>query len=110
MVVLHLHSQMKSPCSLRRIFRKSKQNRRPGKAYSGLGCGAVEFQMKKIDINAVPELATKVGIQGSAAQREVGGIGCGVFVVVVITGRAPGEGLRPVEPPAGRCARGWLTF
>lgn len=41
--------------------------------------------MKKIDINTLPELTTKVGIQGSAVQREVGGIGCGAILIVLIT-------------------------
>ena len=40
--------------------------------------------MKKIDINTLPELTTKVGIHGSVKQREVGGAACtGVFVAVI---------------------------
>ncbi|HEY0149670.1 MAG TPA: hypothetical protein VGB70_11805 [Allosphingosinicella sp.] len=42
--------------------------------------------MKKIDINTLPELATKVGIHGSAKQREVGGAACAGVIVVLITG------------------------
>lgn len=40
--------------------------------------------MKKIDINKLPELSTKVGIFGSAKQREVGGAGCAGVVVAII--------------------------
>lgn len=32
--------------------------------------------MKKIDIARIPELSTRVGIQGSSKQREVGGPPC----------------------------------
>ena len=40
--------------------------------------------MKKIDIARLPELKTRVGIHGSAKQREVGGSGCiGIFLVLV---------------------------
>jgi hypothetical protein len=42
--------------------------------------------MKKIDITKLPELATKVGIHGSAKQREVGGTGCGGIVLAIVTG------------------------
>jgi hypothetical protein len=42
--------------------------------------------MKKIDINTLPELTTKVGIHGSAKQREVGGAACGGVVIALITG------------------------
>ncbi|HEX8296591.1 MAG TPA: hypothetical protein VF593_09845 [Chthoniobacteraceae bacterium] len=42
--------------------------------------------MKKIDINTLPELATKVGIHGSAKQREVGGAACGGILIALITG------------------------
>jgi hypothetical protein len=43
-----------------------------------------EAPMKKIDINTLPELTTKVGIHGSVKQREVGGAACtGVFVAVI---------------------------
>lgn len=42
--------------------------------------------MKKIDISKLPELATRVGIHGSAKQREVGGVGCGGIVVAIVTG------------------------
>jgi hypothetical protein len=40
--------------------------------------------MKKIDINKLPELSTKVGIHGSAKQREVGGTGCGGIIIAII--------------------------
>jgi hypothetical protein len=40
--------------------------------------------MKKIDINKLPELHTKVGIHGSAKQREVGGPGCGGIIIAII--------------------------
>jgi hypothetical protein len=44
--------------------------------------------MKKIDISRIPELATSVGLQGSARHKEVGGPIClgallGVALVVV---------------------------
>jgi hypothetical protein len=40
---------------------------------------------KKIDIAAIPELDTSVGIHGSAKQKEVGGPFClGVFIGIVI--------------------------
>jgi hypothetical protein len=42
--------------------------------------------MKKIDINKLPELSTKVGIHGSAKQREVGGAGCGGVIIAIIVG------------------------
>ena len=42
--------------------------------------------MKKIDINTLPELTTKVGIHGSAKQREVGGGGCGAVIIAIIVG------------------------
>jgi len=42
--------------------------------------------MKKIDINTLPELAMKVGIHGSAKQREVGGAACGGVIIAIIVG------------------------
>jgi hypothetical protein len=40
---------------------------------------------KKIDISAIPELNTSVGMHGSVKQKEVGGPIClGIFVAVVI--------------------------
>ena len=40
---------------------------------------------RKIDIRAVPELATSVGMHGSIKQKEVGGPIClAIFVAVVI--------------------------
>jgi hypothetical protein len=42
--------------------------------------------MKKIDVRTLPELATRVGIHGSAKQREVGGAGCLGVVLAVVTG------------------------
>jgi hypothetical protein len=42
--------------------------------------------MKKIDIAALPELKTGVGIHGSVRQKEVGGSGCIGVVVIVVTG------------------------
>ena len=39
---------------------------------------------KKIDIAAVPELATSVGIHGSVKQKEVGGPICGALVAALI--------------------------
>ena len=42
---------------------------------------------KKIDITAVPELATGVGIHGSVKQKEVGGGVCVLcFCVAVVIG------------------------
>ena len=40
--------------------------------------------MRKIDINAIPELRTAVGMQGSARQKEVGGPVCIAAVIAVI--------------------------
>ena len=40
--------------------------------------------MKKIDINAIPELTTSVGIHGSVKQKEVAGPMCLAIVVAVI--------------------------
>jgi hypothetical protein len=45
-----------------------------------------EFDMKKkIDIAAIPELATSVGMHGSVKQKEVGGPAClGIAVAIMI--------------------------
>ncbi|HEX9947845.1 MAG TPA: hypothetical protein VGA98_09925 [Allosphingosinicella sp.] len=41
--------------------------------------------MKKIDIGTLPELTTRVGIHGSAKQREVAGGACaGIFIAIVL--------------------------
>ncbi|HWH21976.1 MAG TPA: hypothetical protein VNT25_01615 [Allosphingosinicella sp.] len=41
--------------------------------------------MKKIDITAIPELKTSVGIHGSTKQKEVGGPVClGILVGVAV--------------------------
>lgn len=41
--------------------------------------------MKKIDITAVPELRTSVGMYGSLKQREVGGPLClGAFIALIL--------------------------
>jgi hypothetical protein len=42
--------------------------------------------MKKIDINKLPELTTKVGIHGSTKQTEVGGAACAGVLIAIITG------------------------
>ena len=39
---------------------------------------------KKIDIAAIPELATSVGIHGSVKQQEVAGPACLAIVVAII--------------------------
>jgi hypothetical protein len=39
---------------------------------------------KKIDIAAVPELSTSVGMHGSVRQKEVGGPLCLLVVVAVV--------------------------
>jgi hypothetical protein len=40
--------------------------------------------MRKINVDKIPELKTRVGLYGSARQQEVGGVYCaGVFVLVV---------------------------
>jgi len=39
---------------------------------------------KKIDITAVPELQTSVGMHGSLKQKEVGGPICLLIVVAVV--------------------------
>ena len=40
--------------------------------------------MTKIEIDAIPELKTAVGIQGSTRQKEVGGPFCVAVVVAII--------------------------
>jgi len=41
--------------------------------------------MTKIDITKLPELRTRVGIHGSAKQKEVGGATClGVVIALII--------------------------
>lgn len=41
--------------------------------------------MTKIDIGKLPELKTRVGLHGSAKQKEVGGAACfGVIVIIVV--------------------------
>ena len=40
---------------------------------------------KKIDVSAIPELGTSVGMHGSLKQKEVGGPLCfGVFLAIVM--------------------------
>lgn len=39
--------------------------------------------MKKIDIAAIPELGTSVGMHGSIKQKEVGGMICLAIAVLV---------------------------
>ena len=41
--------------------------------------------MKKIDIGRIPELRTRVGVHGSAKQKEVGGAACVGVVIALIT-------------------------
>ena len=42
---------------------------------------------KKIDINALPELGTSVGMHGSMKQKEVGGPFCvGVIIAIILVG------------------------
>ena len=41
--------------------------------------------MTKIDITKLPELKTRVGLHGSAKQREVGGAACFGLILVLIT-------------------------
>jgi hypothetical protein len=41
---------------------------------------------KKIDISAIPELGTSVGMHGSVKQKEVGGPLCLGLVVAVVIG------------------------
>ena len=44
-----------------------------------------ELEMKKIDINTIPELNTSVGIHGSVKQQEVAGPLClGILVAIVM--------------------------
>jgi len=40
--------------------------------------------MKKIDIAALPELRTSVGVHGSLKQKEVGGPICAGIVVAIL--------------------------
>ncbi len=40
--------------------------------------------MKKIDITAVPELRTSVGMYGSLKQKEVGGPTCAGLLIALI--------------------------
>lgn len=42
--------------------------------------------MKKIDIAKLPDLRTRVGLHGSAKQKEVGGGACLGILVILITG------------------------
>jgi len=41
---------------------------------------------KRIDITAIPELGTSVGMHGSVKQKEVGGPICLALVVAVVIG------------------------
>lgn len=41
--------------------------------------------MTKIDITKLPELRTRVGLHGSAKQKEVGGAACFGVVVILVT-------------------------
>lgn len=41
--------------------------------------------MTKIDISKLPELRTRVGLHGSAKQKEVGGAACFGVVVILVT-------------------------
>jgi hypothetical protein len=41
--------------------------------------------MNKIDIRAIPELKTRIGIHGSTKQQEVGGPVCVAIIVAIIT-------------------------
>ncbi|WP_279338387.1 hypothetical protein [Sphingosinicella sp. YJ22] len=41
--------------------------------------------MKKMDIGRIPELRTRVGVHGSAKQKEVGGAACVGVVIALIT-------------------------
>jgi hypothetical protein len=43
--------------------------------------------MKKIDIAKLPELKTTVGFHGSSKQTEVGGSGCTIVVVALVSGQ-----------------------
>jgi hypothetical protein len=40
--------------------------------------------MKKIEIAAIPELGTSVGMHGSVKQQEVGGLACLVIVIAAL--------------------------
>jgi hypothetical protein len=42
--------------------------------------------MTKIDIAKLPELKTRVGLHGSAKQKEVGGAACFGVLVILVTG------------------------
>ena len=42
--------------------------------------------MSKIDITKLPELKTRVGLHGSAKQKEVGGAACFGVLVILVTG------------------------
>ncbi|HEX8307129.1 MAG TPA: hypothetical protein VF645_01760 [Allosphingosinicella sp.] len=42
--------------------------------------------MRKIDINMLPELTTRVGIHGSVRQKEVGGGACMVIIIAAVSG------------------------
>ncbi len=41
--------------------------------------------MTKIDISKLPELKTRVGLHGSAKQKEVGGAACFGVIVIIVT-------------------------
>jgi hypothetical protein len=40
--------------------------------------------MRKINIRAIPELETRVGMHGSSSQKEVGGPACLAVVVAIV--------------------------
>ena len=42
--------------------------------------------MKKMNIDRLPELRTRVGMHGSVKQQEVGGAYCAAVVIAVVTG------------------------
>jgi hypothetical protein len=42
------------------------------------------MKMKKIDVRALPELGTSVGLQGSLKQKEVGGPLCLAILLGII--------------------------
>lgn len=42
--------------------------------------------MTKIDISKLPELKTRVGLHGSAKQKEVGGAACFGVIVIIVAG------------------------
>jgi hypothetical protein len=66
-------------------FWPSRRRPDPSSMLSGFDIQRGNVMKKKIDIAAIPELGTSVGMHGSVKQKEVGGPLClGVLVAIVM--------------------------